>query len=136
MQPLVVDANCVISALLGGAARDVLFSDQVALVSPQATLFEVAKHIPWMANRIGASETELYRAYELLPITPCQPDVYDSHLRRASDLIGQRDPLDVPVVALALATGHPIWSNDRDFEGLEILIVLTTAALVAQLTTS
>jgi predicted nucleic acid-binding protein len=130
---VVIDAYCVISALLGGAARQFVFSNRLALFSPQVTLFEVAKHLPWMAKRIGVSEAALYRAYELLPIIACQPDVYESQRRRASELIEGRDPLDVPVTALALTTGYPIWSNDRDFEGLEDVVVLTTAALAAQL---
>ncbi len=30
--------------------------------------------------------------------------------------MAERDPKDVPLAALALKLGIPIWSNDRDFE--------------------
>lgn len=43
--PILVDANPLLSALLGGRARDVLFSRQFLFHSPQHTLFEVGKYI-------------------------------------------------------------------------------------------
>ena len=37
---LVVDANPMLSVLLGGRAREILFERRFALSSPQTTLFE------------------------------------------------------------------------------------------------
>ena len=115
---LVVDANPLLSALLGGQAREVLFSGKIICMSSQHTLFEVEKYLPHVANRIGRNELDLWREFQLLPVIAVQPREYDLELKRATELIGQRDPKDVHVLALALRLDLPIWTNDRDFEGL------------------
>ena len=63
MEPLVVDANPILSALLGGKARDVLFSGRFAFYSTQHTLFEVAKYLPFLARRLDLPKSELFREY-------------------------------------------------------------------------
>ena len=115
---LVVDANPLLSALLGGRAREVLFSGKITCVSSQHTLFEVEKYLPHVAKRIGRNELDLWREFQLLPVIAVQPRESDLELKRATELIGQRDPKDVHVLALALRLDLPIWTNDRDFEGL------------------
>ncbi len=130
---LAVDANCLISALLGGRAREIIFSGQFALHSPQSTLFEVVKHLPWLAKKLGESEAVVFRKFELLPIIARQPDAYLAQWQRAEQLIGMRDPLDIPLLALALMQSYSIWSNDRDFEGIEDVEVVTTADLLLRL---
>jgi predicted nucleic acid-binding protein len=68
----------------------------------------------------------------LLVITECAVQRYRKFLSEAARLIGKRDPDDVELLALALALGIPIWSNDRDFEvaGVECY---TTARLLKKL---
>ncbi len=134
-ESVAVDATPLISALLGGRAREVIFSDQFELSSPQATLFEVAKHIPWLASKLRKSELKLYEELQLLPIVVCQPATYDHQVQRATDLIGPRDPLDIPLLALALARSCPIWSDDRDFEGIADIQLFKTADLLSRLST-
>jgi hypothetical protein len=89
---LIVDANPIISAMLGGAAREVIFSGHFTLHSTQHTLFEVEKYIPAMAKKLGRPELDLLREFELLPIIACQPSDYESHLAEAVLLISRRDP--------------------------------------------
>lgn len=113
---LVVDANPMLSALLGGQAREIFFDRNRVFFSPQATLFEVEKYLPFVARKVGRSELELFREFELLPITAVQPETYESELPRATELIGWRDAKDVPVLALALRLRCPIWTEDRDFK--------------------
>ena len=127
---LVVDANPLLSALLGGQAREVLFSGKITCVSSQHTLFEVEKYLPHVANRIGRNELDLWREFQLLPVIAIQPREYDSELPRATKLIGQRDPKDVHVLALALRLKLPIWTDDRDFEGLPDVSIHKTADLL------
>jgi hypothetical protein len=50
-EQLVVDANPVLAALLGGRAREIFFSGLFQFCSPQAALFEVAKYIPAVAKQ-------------------------------------------------------------------------------------
>ena len=134
IETLVVDANPVLSALLGGQARDVLFSGKFTFLSSQHTLFEVEKYLPHVAKRIRRDELDLWREFQLLPIIAVQPREYDSELTRATELIGQRDPKDVHVLAMALHFSIPIWTEDRDFEGLPDVTVHKTADLITLMT--
>ena len=131
-EPLAVDANCLLSAMLGGRAREILFSQQFILYSPQAVLFGVPKHLPWLASKLRRPELELFREFQLLPIIACQPIAYDHQVQRATELIGQRDSLDIPLLALALARRYAIWSEDRDFEGIAEIQLFKTADLLAR----
>ena len=119
--------------MLGGRARQIIFSKQFEYYSPQATLFELPKHIPWLASRLRKPELELFEEFQLLPIVALQPSAYDHQVDRATTLIGQRDPLDIPLLALGLARGYPIWSDDRDFEGIEVIRLFKTADLISRL---
>lgn len=128
--PLAVDANCLLSAMLGGRAREIIFSPRFNLYSPQATLFEVQKHLPWLARKLLKPEIELFQEFQLLSIVACQPATYDHQVQRATELIGQRDALDIPLLALALARRYPVWSDDRDFERIADIQLFKTADLL------
>ena len=80
IETLVVDANPLLSALLGGQAREVLFSGKITFLSSQHTLFEVEKYLPHVAKRIGRAELDLWREFQLLPVIAVQPREYDSEL--------------------------------------------------------
>lgn len=129
-ESFVVDANPLIAALLGGKAMEILSSSSLQFFSPQFTLFEVAGYLPRLAGKIGCTELQLLKTLERFPIKACQPSVYDGQMQRAMALIGLRDPDDAPVVALSLTLGHPIWTNDRDFDDLPGVLVVSTAQLV------
>lgn len=131
IESLVVDANPLLSALLAGRAREILFTSGLQFYSPQATLFEVEKYLPFVARKLGRSELDLFREFELLPVTAVQPQVYDSDVARATHLIGQRDAKDVPVLALALRLRLPVWTEDRDFENVPDVAVFKTVDLLA-----
>ena len=130
MESLVVDANPILSALLGGTAREVLFSGRFVFFSTQHALFEVAKHLSSLSKRLEVSESDLFREYQLLPIIACQPAQYDFALGEANCLVGGRDLTDVPILALAISLGCPLWSDDRDFEGLSSVSIVRTADLL------
>jgi predicted nucleic acid-binding protein len=131
IESLVVDANPLLSALLAGRAREILFTSGLEFYSPQTTLFEVAKYLPFVARKLGRSELDLFREFELLPVKAVQPHVYEADLARATHLIGQRDAKDVPVLALALRLRLPIWTEDRDFENLPDVAVFKTVDVLA-----
>jgi predicted nucleic acid-binding protein len=133
IETLVVDANPLLSALMGGQAESILLSRKFAFVSTQFTLFEVQKYLPRVAARTGISLAELLDAYNLLPVVAHQPHVYDAHIDAAKGLIGARDEKDVPILALSLALAIPIWSDDRDFEGLAGVTVVKTSELLVRL---
>jgi predicted nucleic acid-binding protein len=132
-EPLIVDAAPLLSALLGGRADRIIATGRFELYSTQFTLFEVAKHLPRLAQLIECPELELFEAFEHLPIEACQPSVYADYVDRAMAILGARDERDVPLLALTLTYGYPLWSDDRDFEGIEEIRLIKTAELVSRL---
>ena len=50
-------------------------------------------------------------------------------MTEASRRIGPRDPDDVDLLALALHFEIPIWSNDKDFEELNVDLFTTERLL-------
>ena len=118
------------AALLGGRAREVIFSGRFLFFGTQHTLFEVQKYLPELAKKLNLHEIDLFRQFELLPIIACQPASYEHQLGRAKQMIEKRDPKDVDVLALALATDFPLWTEDRDFNAISAITVRRTSALL------
>lgn len=53
---------------------------------------------------------------QLLAIRECDAAEYQGEIPEARRRLENRDPDDVELLALALALGIPVWSNDNDFE--------------------
>jgi predicted nucleic acid-binding protein len=132
-EPLIVDANPLMSALLGGRADQIIATGFFELYSTQYTLFEVAKHLPRLAELLQCPELQLFEAFERLPVEACQPSVYADQEDRATALIGARDERDVPLLALTLTYGFPLWSDDRDFEGIADIQLFKMAELLVRI---
>ena len=82
-QPLIVDANPLMSALLGGVADRIIATGRFKLYSTQHTLFEVAKHLPRLAELLECPELQLFEVFERLPVEACQPSDYADQEARA-----------------------------------------------------
>ena len=128
---LVVDANPILAALLGGKARRIFFETPIQeFAVPEATIREVRGYLPRLVLKLGVGRAVIENAFELLPLTPYTGRTYRKSVAEAVDRIGRRDPKDVDVLALALHLGVPSWSNDRDFEEAATNC-FTTARLLA-----
>jgi predicted nucleic acid-binding protein len=130
---LVADANVLLSAALGGRARAVLEHPQIAeILTAEATLTEVQEYAAQLAVKKHLSLDIVLMAVTTLPINIVQREVYEKTIAEARRRIGRRDPDDVEILALAIHTGLPLWSNDNDFDdaGIEWY---TTAELLARL---
>lgn len=115
---LVVDANPILAALLGGQARRVFFEASVReFAVPENVLSEVREHVPQLARKLGTMPAFLEHALDLLPLRRYPARAYRGTMVEARRRIGRRDPDDVDVLALALRLQAPLWSNDRDFTG-------------------
>lgn len=134
---LVVDANAIISALLRGRSAQVFTRTDVEFITTQRTVWEVKRYIPSIAAELQAreapasTETDIERDLEKLPLHFEHEDSYVHCLGRAKQLIEQRDPDDVDILALTLHRRAPLWTNDHDFEGIDEIQVMTTARLLA-----
>jgi hypothetical protein len=107
-ETLIVDANPLVSALLGGRADQIIATGLFKLYSTQYTLFEVAKHLPRLAELLECPELQLFEAFERLPVEACQPSVYANQEPRALRLIAARDAREVPVIrdSICYTAGH------------------------------
>lgn len=129
-EKLVVDANPILSALLGGKAKRLFFESDITEFSVADTAIEeVRRYLPKMAEKLGVSLDFLSYALDLLPLTICSPKIYRRSLKVARMQIAHRDQGDVEILALALALKRPLWTNDKDF-GATSVQMLTTAELL------
>ena len=128
-----MDANPILSALLGGNARRVFFeSGAEEFAVPEFVLGEVRAYIPILSSKAGLDPNVLDFLLTLLPLSPYPASAYRRSMPKAKTLIGRRDPGDVDTLALALHLDLPLWTNDRDFEHTGI-VLYTTRQLLAQL---
>jgi predicted nucleic acid-binding protein len=81
--------------------------------------------------RYGFEEELILEALELLPVDFHSERDYVRSLPEARAFLGERDPDDVALAALALALEVPIWSNDRDYEGFRFGVYTTARLLKA-----
>lgn len=131
---LVADANVLLSAVIGGRAKVLLDHQSVTeVLVAEATLAEVQEYAAQLAVKKRLSMDIVLLAVASLPVTLMDRATYEKSIPEAKRRIGRRDPDDIDVLALALHTGLPVWSNHNDFEdaGVEWY---TTAALLAKLT--
>jgi predicted nucleic acid-binding protein len=105
---IVVDANHLIAALIGGVSREVLFDRRFEFIASEFTLNEVKKYIPMIAKKSGVSKERVHSAFSLLPIKWYPRKFYQDKLSRGDLLptakaVGLRVSSDVfPLVAEAV----------------------------------
>lgn len=117
LRSVAADSNVLLSAVEGRAARRVLHTTGLVVVTTEENVAEVLVYLPDFIGRTGFSEEALRQIFAALPIEIFPKAAYASHLVEARSLLAARDPDDVPLAALALKLGIPVWSNDHDFDG-------------------
>lgn len=118
---LVVDANILISAVLGRRVRHLIetYAD-VALFVPPSVLEEAQRNLPALAVKTGWDPQAALSLLESLTSVMEPVNVENSEWEAAARSRMRRDPSDWPIVAAALKIGCPIWTDDRDFFGCGI----------------
>ncbi len=128
---LAVDANLLLAASLGGVTRSVFFRPGWFFFTTSSVVAEVKEHAPLIAIRRGLSLTEAEESFRSLPVTVVPDAEFADRLTDAMQRIGDVDPDDAPLLALALALEIPVWSNDGDFEGTGA--ELLTSSMIMQM---
>lgn len=127
---LAADANVLLSALIGGRARLILSHPQIHEVfTTEHTFAEVEEYVPVLSRQKRLPADILPLAVAALPVTVVSHAQYAKSIAEATKRIGRRDPDDADLLALALHFGISVWSNDRDFEGLNIDLFTTERLL-------
>jgi predicted nucleic acid-binding protein len=130
IEKLAVDANPILSAVIGGQARSVFLEGEK--ISFYTTLFnfrEVEKYLPALASKRSLPIDDLYFALSTLPVSVCDVEFYKDTLKKAKNLIGERDADDIHLLGLALKLSCPIWSNDKDFDDMGIAVYSTLSLI-------
>lgn len=123
---LAVDANILLSAVIGGRARLVFHHPGITRILTTAYTFaEVEEYVPTFAKKKGVPVDVLILAAAALPITVVERAEYARKLPQALRQIGSRDPEDADLLALALHLKIPVWSNDRDFTSARVELFTT-----------
>ena len=130
---LVIDTNIIISALIRkGITRKMLLFPGLKLITPKITFKEIENHIDLIAAKSKLSKDNVLRILDILKkkIKTIPESRWWNHYNQAENIIGKKDPKDVPFIAVALAlTVDGIWSNDRDFESQSKFKIWKTAEL-------
>lgn len=128
---IAVDANIIISALLGGKARFALFNKQYQFITTDFNISEVKKYLPLLVEETGSSEEELLNFLYLLPLTVTARQSYTNQLTKAKNILKGVDIHDANLLALALKLNTPIWSQDKHFQKIKThLVILNTEDLI------
>lgn len=130
---LVADANVLLSAVIGGRAAIALTNKSVEeILTPAVTLGEVQEYAAVLARKRRLPLDVLLLSLAAMPVTVVDRTEYARKIPEATRRLGERDPDDVDVLALALHLRVPVWSNDDDFRetGVEWF---TTATLLKRL---
>jgi predicted nucleic acid-binding protein len=118
---IAADANVLLSAVLGGRANLILQHPEVEeAVTAEETLDEVQEYALGLARKKRLHEDLVLLAVATLPVTVIERKIYASGIAEAARRIGQRDPDDIPILALALTLNVPLWSNDKDFKDVGV----------------
>ena len=68
MIQVVVDANIILSALLGGKSSIILFDPKFSFITTKFTIEEVEKYLPKLENKLDTSQKEIVTSLNNLPI--------------------------------------------------------------------
>ena len=136
---LVVDANILVAeltrkrgrALIAGARRELLITEKPW----EKSQHELAKRYRAIAERTGVSSESADEQFKLavrlaeMNVQVMEQPFYASFQLEASRRI-PRDPDDWHTVALALAFGADIWTQDKDFLGCGVATWTTDTLLI------
>ena len=112
---LVVDTNIPFAALVAwdGTTRDLIFSNELELFSPELMNTELEKYISLIVEKSGLPSTDVETAKDLIFSKIKVVPLSESKLFLKKAASFSPDPNDVEFFALALALNCPLWSNDK-----------------------
>ncbi len=118
---IALDANILVRAVLGKRVRELIeqYGPEVAFFVPELAFEEAERHLPTIAAKRDRDPEALLESLDRLRavVETVDEDVITPLRNTALARIGSRDPMDWPVVAVALALGCPVWTEDQDFFG-------------------
>jgi predicted nucleic acid-binding protein len=118
---LVLDANILIRAVLGSRVLALLrkYAGQVGLLTPDTAFDEAREKLPDILERRKVPVAPAMAILDQLAdvVQGVEVEAYKSFEHLARQRLARRDEDDWPVLAVALALGCAIWTEDEDFFG-------------------
>lgn len=118
---LVLDANILIRAVLGSRVLALLrtYAEQVEFLTPDTAFEEAREKLPEILERRRVPVAPVMAILDQLAsvVQVVEAETYQSFEHLASQRIARRDEDDWRVLAVALALGCAIWTEDADFFG-------------------
>lgn len=118
---LVLDANILIRAVLGNRVRRILevHAENISFFVPETAYAEAEEHLVALILKRGGDPAKGLASLRSMAAmgTIVSQDLYGDFEAEARKRLGARDPEDWPILAVALALGCPIWTEDTDFFG-------------------
>jgi len=130
---VVADANVLLSAVIGKAAARVVYEFEIPIHVTDFNAREVEEYLPRMAEKYRLPLQLVELQWPLLPLKFHSVEDYRARLEWAQRALAGRDPEDAHALALASVLRLPLWTNDRDLQGLGVE-TYTTAQLLRYLT--
>ena len=133
---VVIDANVVISALLGSkAVLSLIPASTHSLYAPDKIIEEVAKYEHVVCEKTESTkqkfEKDMNDVLEFVTLLPYAD--YAQWMPKAHAAIGWRHPPDVHYLACALTINADfIWTNDKDFTSQKLVPVKTTKRVITR----
>lgn len=134
---LVVDTNCLISALIkSGKSRELFCNDNLIFYSPEYIILETLAHKKEIIDKAGITEKEFNKLIFILiaNIKVISMDEF-SYLKDEALMIAEH-PEDAPFLALALFKKVPLWSDDKGLKKQGKVKVYSTSELLDIVKTS
>jgi predicted nucleic acid-binding protein len=119
---ILLDTNILVSAVVGTSVRRALMAAHgrgVTLAVPEPQILEA---VNVLTKKLGLTVAEAREGLEGITAltTTLGPGSYATMETAARRRLHDRAQSDWPLLAVALASGGAIWSNDRDFFGVGV----------------
>ena len=131
---LVIDTNCLISALIfPGKSRELICSLKLSLFAPEEIINETLVHKEEIVSKSKISEEEFNLLINILfsRITIIPLITFESLKQKAKSLVTHSE--DTPFMALALSKKLPIWFDDKALKQQSVIKIFTTEEIIKEL---
>lgn len=127
---IVLDANIVISALMGSRANlTIITSHNHSFYTPSCIINEIKKYKVLICEKTGQTSEEFDESFDALLkfVKLLEYIEYEDFMDKARQAISHRDWKDADYLACALAVKADfIWTNDKDFVIQKLVAIKTT----------
>ena len=130
---IVIDTNILLSALIKDAiTRHLIVSLDVLLYYPEESFDEIIRNKKEVLEKGKISEEEFTNTFTTLfkYVRVVKNEEIRPYAKEADRIIGNIHKNDVVFIAVALAKGAIIWSNDNHFQKQNKIFVITTKDII------